>query len=184
MIIPPSVTRIGQRAFSGTAIEYVNIPDSVSEIGAYAFNATKIKEVILPPKLLVIENGVFSNCEHLERVILPDGVTEIKEYAFWMCTSLKKVELPYGLKVIGMYAFARCDNLSVVVPESVISVDKEAFVYVKNNENYADEFFYCKQVVDNSLPARRRRKGVCQYCGGSFSFWSGNCKDCGHQRDY
>ena len=68
--IPPSVTRIGDRAFKWcSSLESIEIPSSVWRIGDRA----------------------FWNCESLERIEIPSSVTSIGNLAFGRCTALTDI---------------------------------------------------------------------------------------------
>ncbi len=67
-IIPNSVTKISDSAFSGcVGLTRINIPDSVESIGKYA----------------------FSGCSGLTNITIPNSVTSIGESAFNGCSKLK-----------------------------------------------------------------------------------------------
>ena len=71
IVIPDSVTSIGDLAFAGCeSLTSVEIPDSVTSIGDY----------------------VFAGCESLTSVEIPDSVTSIGDYAFSGCNKLKTIE--------------------------------------------------------------------------------------------
>ena len=64
LVVPDSVTKIGNFAFSGcSSLTKVTIPDSVTEIGICA----------------------FSNCSNLSSVTIPSSVKEIGDGAFYGC---------------------------------------------------------------------------------------------------
>ena len=107
LVIPDSVTNIGDYAFSGCrSLTSLVIPDSVTNIGDYA----------------------FEGCGSLSSLVLPDGVTSIGKCAFWGCGSLSSLVLPDGVTNIGGNAFADCKSLrSVVIPNSVTSIGGGAF---------------------------------------------------------
>jgi len=92
IIIPDSVTMIGDRAFEDCFfLKSVTIPDSVTRIG----------------------NKAFSYCDNLEKIIIPDSVTAIGDGAFSR-TDLKHITLPDSVKVVGNNPFLSCDNLAEI----------------------------------------------------------------------
>ena len=107
VVIPNSVTKIGERAFFGcTSLQRVELPDSVTEIGKYA----------------------FGECKNLERIEIPDSVTTIAHKAFYRCERLKSVSIPNSVTHIGYKAFYRCEYLSkITIPASVTSLGGGSF---------------------------------------------------------
>ena len=86
VVIPSSVTAIGERAFSYcTTVEKVTIPNTVKTIG----------------------DGAFAYCYELESVTIPGSVTSIGAEAFTY-TELKQVTLPDSVKTVGSNAFEGC----------------------------------------------------------------------------
>ena len=93
-VIPASVTRIGEFAFSRCeSLTEVVIPDSVTSIGDHAFSRChSLTEVVIPDSVTSIGDGAFSFCESLRNVVIPDSVTSISDWAFSYCS------FPYDLK--------------------------------------------------------------------------------------
>ena len=93
-VIPASVTRIGEFAFSRCeSLTEVVIPDSVTSIGDHAFSRCRsLTEVVIPDSVTSIGDGAFSFCESLRSVVIPDSVTSIGDGAFSYCS------FPYDLK--------------------------------------------------------------------------------------
>ena len=70
IVIPESVTSIGQSAFSDcSSLTSITIPNSVTSIG----------------------QGAFQNCSGLTSITIPEGVTSISNYTFGSCSSLKTI---------------------------------------------------------------------------------------------
>jgi len=93
-VIPASVTRIGEFAFSRCeSLTEVVISDSVTSIGGHAFSRChSLTEVVIPDSVTSIGDGAFSFCESLRNVVIPDSVTSIGDWAFSYCS------FPYDLK--------------------------------------------------------------------------------------
>ena len=64
LVIPDSVTSIGDRAFSGCcSLESLVIPDSVTSIGDYAFSDSfSLESLVIPDSVTSIGNEAFRGC--------------------------------------------------------------------------------------------------------------------------
>ena len=92
LVIPNSVTKIGNGAFSScTGLTSVTIPNSVTEIG----------------------NAAFKDCEGLTSLTIGNSVTTIGRSAFSFCTGLTSVVVPNSVTSIGIGAFDCCTNAKV-----------------------------------------------------------------------
>ena len=91
--IPPSVKRIGKKAFSGR---------------------TSITTLVLSDNVTIIEPYAFLNCKNLEKVSRSQKskLISINEYAFKGCTSLTDFDLS-KVKKIDKNAFKGCTNFNV-----------------------------------------------------------------------
>ena len=128
VVIPDSVTEIGDYAFSGcTSLQSVVIPDGVTEIGDYAFSdCTSLQSIVLPDSVTEIGYKAFSGCKSLQSVVIPDSVTYIGDRAFEGCKSLQSVVIPDSVTKIGRNTFAYCSSLHpVVIPEGVTYIEIE-----------------------------------------------------------
>ena len=93
LIIPNSVTSIGDRAFYDCeGLTSVTIPNSVTSIGYYA----------------------FEKCSGLTSVTIPNSVTSIRDRAFYGCSGLTSVTIPNSVTSIGGYAFAGVDIPTII----------------------------------------------------------------------
>ena len=130
LVIPDSVTNIGDYAFSGCrSLTSLVIPDSVTNIGDYAFEGCgSLSSLVLPDGVTNIGGNAFADCKSLRSVVIPNSVTSIGGGAFGGCKSLRSVVIPNSVTSIGGGAFGGCKSLhSVVIPDSVTSIGDYAF---------------------------------------------------------
>ena len=130
LVIPNSVTSIGNRAFSGcSSLTSVTIPNSVTSIGELAFEGCMgLTSVTIGNSVTTIGNYAFNGCSGLTSVTIPNSVTTIGEWAFGGCSSLTSVTIPNSVTTIGGSAFSYCSSLtSVTIPNSVTSIEYRAF---------------------------------------------------------
>ena len=116
LIIPDSVTSIGERAFLNcSSLTSVTIPEGVTSIGSYAFaGCNSLTSVTIPDSVTRIRDYAFSGCSSLTSVTIPERVTSIGDYAFSGCGQLKSVTIPGSLRIIGDYAFNGCTAMTDV----------------------------------------------------------------------
>ena len=130
VVIPDSVTSIGQMAFEGcTGLTSITMPDSVTSIGLGAFRrCTGLRSVAISHGLKTIEFNVFHGCTSLNSVTIPYGVETIERGAFSYCTGLKSVQIPGSVTSIGYSAFSNCTGLtSVTIPQGTASIGARTF---------------------------------------------------------
>ncbi len=132
IVIPNSVTSIGEGAFSGcSGLTSVTIPNSVTSIGHHAFSyCSGLTSVTIPNSVTSIGDYAFSYCSSLTSVTIPNNVTSIGNYAFSGCSGLTSIVIPNSVTSIGGYAFADCAGLtSITIPENVTSIEEGTFRY-------------------------------------------------------
>ena len=143
IVIPDSVTSIGEWAFSGcTSLAEITVsPDNknYSSVDGVLFNKDG-SELIVYPKgngrsaytvpdgVTSISGSAFSGCTSLKEIVIPDSVTSIGESAFSGCTSLSKVKLSNNLRIIQERTFSGCTSLKeITIPDSVTEIGEFAF---------------------------------------------------------
>ena len=127
VVIPDSVTAIGDYAFCQNKLTKAIIPDSVVTIGNSAFSHNELTSIVIPDSVTTIEYNAFSNNE-LTSVVIPKGVTTIGNHAF-SSNQLTSVVIPEGVTTIGESAFSSNKLTSVVIPDSVITIGEDAFLW-------------------------------------------------------
>lgn len=154
LILPNSLTTIGQEAFSGCyQLAEITWPDNkgFTEINGFD-NCTSLPDSIfesLPVTVTSIGYQAFSGCR-FSSVSLPGTIETIGERAFAYNYNLKTLTLHEGLQSIGVCAFYSCNgtdngeymegllNATIVVPETVTYIGAGAFS-VPYNSYYADD---------------------------------------------
>ena len=130
IIVPNSVTSIGEGAFSGCILLFkIIIPNSVTSIGDLAFmDSNALSHIVISNSVTSIGDGTFYGCSSLTNIVIPDSVTSIGDIAFSGCRSLSNIVIPDSVTSIGDYVFEGCTSLSnIVIPNNVTSIGSNAF---------------------------------------------------------
>eukprot|EP00316_Scyphosphaera_apsteinii_P016386 CAMPEP_0119343640 /NCGR_PEP_ID=MMETSP1333-20130426/106555_1 /TAXON_ID=418940 /ORGANISM="Scyphosphaera apsteinii, Strain RCC1455" /LENGTH=374 /DNA_ID=CAMNT_0007356043 /DNA_START=731 /DNA_END=1852 /DNA_ORIENTATION=- len=127
VILSDLMSAIAESAFDGcTSLSSVIIPDSVTSIGNYALRSTSLSSVIIPDSVTSIGNRGFMFTP-LASVIIPDSVKTIGRKAFRECTPLTSVTIGNSVKSIANEAFKDTCLSSVLIPDSVTSIGNDVF---------------------------------------------------------
>ena len=136
LILPNTLTTIGEEMFYQSRLKTVEIPASVETIGSYAFKGCSSLTTVTFEKgsqLKTIgeeyDGGAFSGCSALTRIEIPASVETIESYAFYGCSSLTTVTFEEGsqLKTIGGSAFESLRITHIEIPASVETIGSSAF---------------------------------------------------------
>ena len=125
VVIPSSVTSIGNYAFFGNKLTEVTIPSTVKSIGVSAFSGNQLTSVTIGNNVTNIGNYAFSG-NQLTNVLIPNSVTSIGESAFQK-NQLTSLTILDGVTSIGGRAFAYNKLTSVTIPSSVENIGGSAF---------------------------------------------------------
>ena len=162
LVIPNSVTSIGNYAFGSCSVTSVTIPNSVISIGPHAFaDCCGLTSVTIPNSVTFLGPYAFASCG-LTSVTIPNSVTAIENNAFASCSDLTSITIPNSVTSIGNYAFGSCSVTSVTIPNSVTSIGDGAFydcgmltsVTIPNSVTSIGEsaFEWCSSLATLTLP--------------------------------
>jgi len=135
IILPSSLEYIGECAFYGTDAHFeLKLNNNIRYIGISAFNEARgaTGTFNVPTKLEYLGDNAFAGCGHdiVGDIIIPLGLTDIPNGAFSNIgfKNGTNLTLPEGVKKINNSAFAGLTYLSsVIIPESVVYIEKWAF---------------------------------------------------------
>ena len=125
-------------AFSGCrSLSEIVIPSSVTNIGDNVFSGCdSLSEIVIPSSVTSIGKGAFSSCNSLSEIVISSSVTSIGDWAFYGCRSLSEIVIPSSVTSIGNCAFSGCRSLSkIIIPDSVTNIGNGAFAGCSNLPN-------------------------------------------------
>ena len=133
LVIPDSVTKIGQGAFAHLdGLKTIIIPGTVKEIGieAFAYNST-LESVIIQNGVEIIGEKAFRACSNLKQIELPNSITAMARASFYDCPSLIKINIPPKVTQISEKCFAMSTNLREIYfkGNEITTIESEAFAY-------------------------------------------------------
>ena len=147
--LPDTIRSIGEQAFRGVAITYVNIPLNTVEIGDGVFAECSVMRFNVANGHTVfatIENVLYNKQTktllawptNKEITKIPNGIKHIGDYAFYGRKGEYlsfRLDLPESIETIGKYAFAKgrvtLDTKSTLVIDDYAFY--QAFVYFSNS---------------------------------------------------
>jgi len=135
VVLPNTITHIGDLAFFMSGIKSIVIPESVTTIGRKAFNACPIESVIVDEN-----NPVYDSRNSCNAIIETASNTLI----FWCPSTV----IPGSVTSIGeMAGFGSFSKGSLDIPSSVVSIGERAFV-----DTYLSSVI-CRRITPPSVPA-------------------------------
>nr|WP_275974019.1 leucine-rich repeat domain-containing protein [Shewanella pneumatophori] len=126
VVIPNTVTEIGEGAFQRNALTEIVIPSSVTRIGYNAFAENALTSVDIPDSVVEIVEGAFRD-NAIEQLTLGKSVSIIEDYAF-ANNAINKLNLPSSLSEIGNEAFANNAITQVLMSKNITYIGYDAFV--------------------------------------------------------
>ena len=109
MTIPPLVTKLGHRSFSGCInLGGVRLKEGLQVIGASAFYQCKaLQSVTIPSTCTYLGKAAFGCCANLSEVIFLSDYTKLGKAAIGCCTNLSEVIFLGGKRLLNQDFVAR-----------------------------------------------------------------------------
>ena len=140
VLLPKSVTTIGDNAFTGCLLEQFEIPEGLQDLGEGAFAGCKLLRAFVQKKdgeSTSVRDGVLYNADGSKLLAypsakgreftVPEGVSSIGRSAFTR-SDIERVFLPESLKTIEPAAFLECQNLQeIALPGGLEYIGASAF---------------------------------------------------------
>ena len=153
IVIPNSITAVGENAFEDCNNLICNIKDGLKYIGNEENKYLYLVDVVdfnltsatIDSNCRFIGEYVFHSCTNLESVVIGNSVTTIGGDAFSNCYRLESVVMGNSVTTIREDAFYSCESLKEIeIPNSVTTIGDFAFEYCRSLESV---------VIGNSVTA-------------------------------
>lgn len=142
------ITKIGNYCFANSVtLETLVLPSSVTVIGESAFYYSGVFSVLAMPGIVEIGDRAFCGSTY-KYISFPETLRTIGAYAFSQCGA-ESVDLPNGVETIGERAFYNNAIASIHIPASVKEIGSKAFEQNKLTSITNDSPYY--SVIYNAL---------------------------------
>ena len=121
--------------------------EGIVKIGDGAFTNTALESIIIPGSLKSMGRYLCCSCRNLKNVTINEGITEIAMYSFSSCEKLETVRFPKSLTKIGVEAFFNDKNLDRETKKSISSFIRKQ----KEKDGCADFEYTLYDTYDNYL---------------------------------
>lgn len=129
LVIPDSVTKLGEGAFCQTAITSVVVGSGIKDFTLTFAKCMQLKKAVL--KNVESIDMAFEYDSALEDVSLPETLKTIGYVSFQDCKALTSINLPSSLKTIDQDSFLDAGLTSISLPEGLEKIGIEAFLGTK-----------------------------------------------------
>jgi hypothetical protein len=178
IMIPNTITNIGQMAFEGSALVNVAIPNGVISIGQQAFSGClKLTNATIPASVTNLASSVFYESLPLKQINVDPANPAYRSIggvlfdkaaatliAFPPGSAVSNYTVPSTVKDIAVNAFAFAGSLTnVLIPASVTNIDVDAFLSCANFKTA-----YCEGAAPTAtIYAFQQDTGIVYYLPGT-----------------
>ena len=152
IVIPSSVTKIGNQCFSGCDLKELIIPETVKIIDKECFKGCfKLTNIVIPSnqtrfvqgnKIFTIEHNQLNiinlestikqingnEVEDITHLVVPNSITSIEKTCFEKCPKIKSLTLPDTISYLDSQIFSSCQSLiELILPSSLIEFSANSF---------------------------------------------------------
>jgi len=136
------------------------IPKNREEIRPEQYKEYKeLQMAIIPNHITKIGCAAFKGCENLHTIIIPGSVKEISDFAFTGCGKLWDVQIEEGLKKLGNFVFQGTSVTSVVLPNSVEEISRDAFL-----RSSVDTVYLSEKMAEKYVKSTDDRNKFIDFC--------------------
>ncbi|MDD4141722.1 MAG: leucine-rich repeat protein [Bacteroidales bacterium] len=161
ILLPDSVTTIGNGAFCGTDVEKLTLSNNLNKIPDKCFHLNYLEELIIPPSVKEIGNMAFDGM-WLKKVTISEGV-EIIGYNVFNC--LDFISLPASLKEIASdFYYEECVDSEDHPPYIDVHPDNPIFYAKKGTLYYKKDDKHVLDAPFNGTEDDCHKDGDCAHC--------------------
>jgi len=124
LVLPKNLQKTSYKEYMAcVSLKEIMIPSSVTEIGQRSFEDCRSLMTVTfeaNSQLKAIDNLAFYSCHALQSITIPNGVTTIGDGAFWGCDYLTNLSLPSSVQSISDNSFDGCISLNTISVQSLV----------------------------------------------------------------
>ena len=125
---PTKLKTIGDNAFDDRFLTGpLVLPEGLDSIGKEAFQRNYITEVTIPESVRAIGTSAFYYNQYLKSVTLNNSMETINLSLFNSCKKLAVVRGGKNVKIVDQYAFSGCDSLRSISDIIPVTINRNAF---------------------------------------------------------
>lgn len=191
LIIPDTVTEIGDEAFYCCAIEELTLSNNLTLIGKKAFMyCNRLISLTIPKSVTTIGTQAFASCNKLTSVVVDENNTKydsrdkcnaiIEKATDTLIIGFKFSTIPSTVKAIGDYAFSYFNGETLTIPQGVTSIGDYAFDdSMFKNVTFANTvtsigkyaFHDCRDLISLTIESGATSSTTSSWAIGDFAFY-------------